>query len=234
VLADARHHRSDVLATILVVVAFLGARWNVSWLDGAMGIGVALLIGWAAYDTMRHSVGPLIGTKAPEEMYREIERIARSAPEVRGVHDILVHRYGNVNIISLHIEVAAGESAMRLHEVGEAIEDRLARRFPGHAIVHVDPLTRDHEHYETVQRIVEEAVAESADTSSYHDLRVFGSRERLKVVFDAVPAAGGRAAHLTVLREKVERRLSDTFPNVRILINVEPPYLHSEQRAPRD
>lgn len=232
--ADARHHRSDVFATGLVIVAFLGARWNLAWLDGAMGIGVAALIGWAAWVTMREAVGPLLGMQAPEEMYQEIDAIARSSADVQGVHDILVHRYGSTNIVSLHIEVPAQESPMHLHEIGNEIEERIARRFPGHAIVHVDPLNADHEHYETVRRIVEEVMAEAESVTSFHDLRLLGSGERLKVVFDVATEAGVGESETRDLRGKIEKRLRGRFPHARVVIDVEPPYFRSVPRRPRD
>ena len=234
IYADAWHSRSDVYATALVVVAFIGAHWNLWWLDGAMGIGVAGLIGWAAFQTLKGAAGPLLGERAPEKMYKEIEQIARSVPGVQGVHDILVNSYGGTNIVSLHIEVPASESALRLHEISSEIEDRVARRFPGHAIVHVDPLNSDHEHYETVRQIVEEVMAEAEGITSFHDLRLLGSGERLKVVFDVATEAGVGESETRDLRRKIEKRLREEFPRARVVIDVEPPYFRNVPERRRD
>ena len=130
-VADGLHHRSDVLATALVVVALAGARFGWNRLDGAMGIGVALMIGWVAVETMDRAMSPLLGERAPEDMYQQIERIARSMPGVLGVHDILVNRYGGIDVISLHIEVSATENLMHVHNMSEEIETRLRRLLPG-------------------------------------------------------------------------------------------------------
>ena len=223
-LADAVHHRSDVLTTLLVIAALIGSRFNVVWLDGVMGMMVAGFIGWSAVAIMRAASGPLLGEIAPEEMHREIATLARTASEVLGVHDILVHRYGSATIVSLHIEVPATLSAMRLHEISDAIEDRIAARFPGHAIVHVDPVAEDHEHYHLVRGIVADVVKEAEGVTSYHDLRLTGGDERFKVVFDVTVEASTGDEGIRMLRQEMERRLRERFPLVGVAMNVEPPY----------
>jgi len=227
-VADGLHHRSDVLATGLVIVALIAARWKITWIDGVAGIGVAVLIGWCAYETLRGAMSPLLGERAPEDMYEEIERIARGVPGVLGVHDVLVNRYGGTDIISLHIEVSAAENVMRLHDMSEEIETKVRLAFPGHAIVHVDPLNTAHEHYDEVRRIVAEAVAAEKKIVSFHDLRLVGGKNRFKVVFDVAPAPGAKDIPLESLRDDVERRIRERFPRAAIAIDLEPPYFHND------
>jgi len=225
--ADAAHHRSDVLATGLVLAAFVGAKLEVAWLDGAMGIGVAAIIGWAAVRILRDAIGPLLGQRAPEAVIEEIEAIARSTSGVNGVHDILVQRYGGTNIVSLHIEVSSAESPLRLHEMSEEIEDRLVRRFPGYAMVHIDPLNRDHEHYEAVRRIVTEALAGQSTVSSFHDLRLLGGHERFRVVFDVVTRPVPGKLDKYKLWQKTIWAIKKEFPLARVTMNIDPPYLRT-------
>lgn len=225
--ADGRNHLADVFATALVVVAFIAVHWGIAWIDGVMGVGVSVFIAWAAYKTVRGATDPLLGQHAPQPMYEEIERIARAVPGVQGVHDILVNRYGFLNIISLHIEVSATEAAMRLHQMCDEIELKLGQRYPGHAIVHVDPLNTDHSHYSEVQKIVAAAVAEEPGLDSFHDLRLIGGGQRFKVVFDAVPKRGGGEIAMPEFRQKVLQRLRERFPRVRLAIDLEPPYFHN-------
>jgi cation diffusion facilitator family transporter len=225
-VADGWHHRSDVLATGLVIVAFFGARYNLPLLDGIMGVAVAFIIAWAAWATMANAVGPLLGQPAPPEMYHEIRKIAMETAGVRDVHDILVHRYGTLNIISLHVEVSDSETPNLLHEISEEIEDRLAERYPGHAIVHVDPVNRGHRHYTEVEKIIQQAVAEVDGIDKFHDLRVLGGAHRFKVIFDisTTPQTGAKAAEL--LEAKVKARINEKFPSATVTMKVEPPYFN--------
>jgi len=225
-MADAWHHRSDVLATGLVIVAFVGSRWGVLWVDGAMSIGVALLIGWAAFATMKGSLGPLLGERASEETYRTISEIARSVEGVRSVHDIVVHRYGLTHVISLHIEVPEDRTPLALHEVSETIEDEIARRFPGHAIVHVDPVDRSHEHYARIKGILDAAVSACSEGHcSYHDLRIFGGPDRFKVVFDVQMRPGASEEDVAACTRRMTEHVEAEFPNATVHVNMEPPYV---------
>jgi len=225
--ADARHHRGDGLSTVLVVATLIVVHWNLTWVDGAMGIVVAFTIGWTAYESLRDSVNPLLGQPASEEELREINRIAREVSGVLGVHDIGVHRYGAVNVISLHIEVCASENAMRLHDLSDQVEMRLDRRFHGHAVVHVDPLNTDHPHYEEARRIVADVIEKDPRIASFHDLRLLGSGERFKAVFDITSKNSSEKIDLKEVRRKVRDRLAERFPRVRVFIVLEPPYLRS-------
>jgi cation diffusion facilitator family transporter len=228
-MADAWHHRSDVFATGLVIVAFLGAYWNAMWLDGVMSIGVAVIIAWAAWAIITQSIDPLLGQPAPEEMYKEIREIALAMPGVRGVHDILVHRYGLMNIISLHIEVPDDETAHHLHTMSEEIEEKLSGRFPGHAIVHIDPVNRNHPSYDEVQKIISDAVTEVDGIDRFHDLRLIGIGSRFKVVFDVSTKPDTKPEASSILQKKVAERIKEKFPQASVTMKVEPPYFRDGQ-----
>lgn len=230
--ADGLHHRSDVLTTLLVIVAFAGMYWGQTWLDGAMGIGVAALIGWAAANTMIRSVSPLLGETAPESVYRDIEKTAHTFSEVQGVHEIMIHRYGQNYVVSLHIEVPDSADPLRLHEMSEAIEEQISRRFPGHTIVHVDPISRKHEHYDEVRRMVADAIAKEEFVTSFHDLRLIGGNERFKVVFDITTDLKAKRLGLQGISERIRRRLQERFPRARVVIKVEPFYLGGTHNGP--
>ena len=225
--ADAAHHRSDVWTTLLVIVAFIGAKANAYWLDGGMGMIVAIVIGWAAVQAMRGATGPLIGQAAPDDTIAAIQRIASSVAGVNGVHDILVQRYGSTNVISLHIEVSASVSAMRLHEMSEDIEERIVQRFPGYAMVHVDPLDRDHEHYAAVDTILKTAFADEAGVTSFHDLRLLGGPNRFRVVFDVSTTPAPEGFDKDRVHRKVVQAVAERFPLARVTMNVDPPYLRT-------
>jgi cation diffusion facilitator family transporter len=67
-VADAWHHRSDAIASgLIVAAALLGARlW---WVDGLLGLVVAAIILHAAWDIIQDAAGRLMGT-APQPTWR--------------------------------------------------------------------------------------------------------------------------------------------------------------------
>jgi cation diffusion facilitator family transporter len=225
-VADAWHHLSDVVATGLVVVAFFGPRWGLPWLDGAMGVCVSVMIAWAAWESMKSSTGPLLGETAPDEMYRDIARIARQTPGVTGVHDMLVHRYGALNLISLHVEISSEQTPMRMHHIGEHVERELDRRFHGHAMVHVDPVNVDHPQYTRARAAVDEAIRGEECCESFHDLRLVGGDDRFRIVFDISTRVGVAETELDACRQRVEAKVAASFPGIRVIASVEPGWLH--------
>ncbi len=228
--ADAWHHRSDAYSTVLVLIAFVGPRFGMPWLDGVMGLGVGLMIGWMAWEITKQSVGPLLGEPAPDEVYREISAIASAGEDVRGVHDIIVHRYGLTHVISVHIEVPGDRSAIELHDISERIEEKIAERFPGHAVVHVDPIDFNHPHYARVQALLENAVTESPHCDTFHDLRIVGGEEYFTVILDITLQGSRTQQQIEECRESIATAVKQVFPHSRVLVNVEPLFSRPAQK----
>jgi cation diffusion facilitator family transporter len=222
--ADAMHQRSDAFSTVLVIIAFVGARYGVAWLDGAMAIGVAILIGHAAWRILYQSVNPLLGEQASPEMLREIEEIAASFHGVVGVHGIMVHHYGQNHVIGLHIEVPMAD-AIRLHYIGEALEDKLTRRFPGHAIVHIDPINITHPHYAEAHGLITELMDAHPLVSTFHDLRLLGGKLQFKIAFNIVPTRELDDTETDSLRDKILHHIQDLFPSAGLVMRIDSPYL---------
>jgi cation diffusion facilitator family transporter len=140
VTADGWHHRSDAIASALIVVgALVGQRlW---WMDGALGIGVSLLILWAAIDIVRTTSSILLGEAPSEELHRAIvESVRREYPDVEDVHHIHLHRYGRNAELTLHIRLPKAMSVGQSHEIGELIVKRLREELKLEATVHIDPV----------------------------------------------------------------------------------------------
>jgi cation diffusion facilitator family transporter len=140
VIADGWHHRSDAIASALIVAgALLGRRlW---WIDGALGIGVSLLIIWAAVDIVRSTSSILLGEAPSEDTRRAIaESIRREYPEVSDIHHIHLHRYGHNAEVTLHIQLPSTMSVERSHEISHRIEGRLREELKLEATVHIEPV----------------------------------------------------------------------------------------------
>lgn len=141
--ADAWHHRSDAVATILVALGLLAARADIRRADGLLGLGVCLLIAWTAVRLLRESTGALIGRAPPPSFLAGLRRKASAIPGVLAVHDIAVHDYQNRKEISLHIEVPAGLSAAQAHEIARRVEEILRGGTDDGVTVHIDPRDAD-------------------------------------------------------------------------------------------
>ncbi len=221
--ADAWHHRSDVFATAAVIVALVGARFGVWWLDGVAGLLVAAALGWTGVTLVKESADPLIGAAPSPELVQGIRDVALAVEGVDAVHDVIVHRYGGLLVTSLHIEVTASLDAMACHELAERVEEAVVARFGGWAVVHVDPVDRAHPLYGEVEEFLAERLGGGDAGATFHDLRIVGREAPCYVIFDlkVAPEKGPR------LQGELVRDLKARFPQVaKVVINLEPRWVY--------
>ncbi len=72
--ADAWHHRSDAISSAIILAGLLFGRrfW---WLDGVLGIIVALLILYTTFDILRDAVNKLLGEKPDARLETRIREL---------------------------------------------------------------------------------------------------------------------------------------------------------------
>ncbi len=226
--ADALHHRTDSIATGLVIIALVFSRYGYDRIDGIMGIFVSGIIFYAAYLTAKDAINPLIGEAPSEKILKQIETIAITQPSVKGVHDIIVHKYGSTNIISLHIEVAGTESAFELHDIAQRIEDKIDFEIGGMVIVHIDPINNDHPLYDSAIQAVKEIVIKDERIKSFHGLRIFGGdSDKLWMAFDIDLFETTAEEKKKDIQYSIRTGLENQFPDVKVRIHVDPSYTYN-------
>lgn len=225
--ADFWHHRSDAFSTVLVLVAMVCAHWNFVYVDGVAGASVALIIIYSGYIIARDAISPLLGEPPSKELLQEIEKTARSVPGVLGVHDVIVHRYGQENLISLHIEVPDDKPVIQLHDLSEEVEETIAQKMGGSAVVHLDPLNKNHKRYEEIHNAICIVTAEDKRIMGFHDLRIVGKGARTKAVFDITIDEHVSRKDTAAIIAQIHVSLAERLPDVRTVIKAEPRYAYS-------
>ena len=226
--ADALHHRSDVIATALVVVALIATRFGYNNIDGVMGVGVSLIIFYSAFSIAKEAVDPLLGEAPSKETIKEIENLALAHEGVSGVHDVIFHKYGQTSVISLHIEVSDNDSASKLHALAEQVEDTITEKIPGMAVVHVDPINKDHPQYEQISQAIKEIISGDRRINSFHDLRIVGcDANRCNVIFDIVLEQDADEQETYDIIRSITEKFKTKFPEMKTVIKAEPKYAYS-------
>jgi cation diffusion facilitator family transporter len=222
-IGDFWHHRSDVLATAVVMLALVAGRLGATWVDGVGGLVVSGFIAWTAFAVVRDSIDPLLGEAPSPQVLQEMREMALSVAGVDGVHDLIVHRYGGLVVASMHVEVSADLDIARGHDVAEAVEQKLNERLGGWSVVHVDPVDRFHPLYQPVSTFLEAEVPRLPGSPSFHDLRIVGTESPCYVIFDLKtegdpqPDLAGRLADSVSVR----------FPAVaKVHVIVQPRYVY--------
>ncbi|MCG6963563.1 MAG: cation diffusion facilitator family transporter [Acidobacteria bacterium] len=217
--ADSWHHRSDALSTGVVVLALAGERLGWRRLDAIGGLVVAGFIVAAGIQLVRRSLGPLIGEAPSTKLQKRIRQLAVGVRDVEAVHDVLVHSYGPLLVISLHVELPAEIDVVRAHDIAEEVERLLGERLGAVVVAHVDPIDRNHPLYAPVSGFLAELSSVTEGVKEFHDLRFVGGEYACNVVFDLAL----EDVDSEPIVQHYRQAILDQFPQVKaVVIEIEP------------
>ncbi|NOX09363.1 MAG: cation transporter [Gammaproteobacteria bacterium] len=139
--ANAWHHRSDAISSIVVLVGILGTMSGLAYLDAIAAVGVALMIAKIAIDLGMNSLYELIDTALNRDEVNEIRAAILNIYGVRSLHMLRSRRSGGDVLIDLHLQVDSTLSVSEGHQIGEAVRLRLQGEFEdiSDVTVHIDP-----------------------------------------------------------------------------------------------
>ena len=181
---DAVHHKSDVYTTVLVIVALIGAYFGLPNIDGVMGIVVAIIILYSAYDIAREATDDLLGKPATAEFIQEISALATAVPGAEQVHDVVVHNYGDQSFISLHIEIEETTSPAIAHNIADNVEHKLAKELNAEVVTHIDPVTVSGASIQNIREIIEKSLTAYNEQFTVQDLRIVGEDPVESILFE--------------------------------------------------
>jgi cation diffusion facilitator family transporter len=141
VKADAWHHRSDALSSVIILVGILVSTYF-WWIDGVLGIIVALLILYAAFDILKDSVSPMLGKEPAEDLIKQIKKLCwESAGEEVHAHHFHMHDYGGHTELTFHIRLAQEMTLEQAHDIASGIENTIKDDLNIDATIHIDPIS---------------------------------------------------------------------------------------------
>jgi len=151
-IADAWHHRSDAVASALIAAGALFAK-RIWWLDGAMGVGISLLILYATVSIMRSAISYLLGESPGASLETQIhETIRGSDNRLDSVHHVHVHDYGEHREVTAHINLPGEMSLDDAHAIASKVEKTLKAQLNLETTIHVEPAEAEPEDDEEDQK----------------------------------------------------------------------------------
>lgn len=178
---------SDVLATAAVLAGLLIGHFFQLYIDGWIGMLVAILILRAGLTAARDTLNPLLGQNPKPELVTEIERIALSYPEVLSIHDLVIHDYGPGRaMMSFHAEVPSGVEIMRAHDAIDLLERELKNKFNIITCIHMDPIATDDDQLIAIRAQIARMVREIHPDMTIHDFRMTNGPNHSNLIFDVV------------------------------------------------
>ena len=218
--ADAWHHRTDAVSSILVLIALIAGNFGYSSIDGWAGLFVALILIYTGFDIARDSVDDLIGKPPDVAELDTIRDIALSVPGALGVHDISVHSYGLDKFVSIHAEINAKKTAAEAHDISEEIESKLGTAMGVEPTVHLDPVNPDDPMVKEVKYFLDEKNIDDDRISGVHDIRIVNTENHHVILFGMNVKLGLSQKQIIACKEELNRLLKEKFNGYEINIKV--------------
>lgn len=140
-LANAWHHRSDAVSSIVVLVGVGGALLGYTWLDLVAALIVGFMVAKIGWDLGWGAMRELVDEALDDEKVRVIRQTIIDLPGVSSIHMLRTRRQGHEAMADVHVQVAPWISVSEGHMVSLAVEERIKQAVPEitDVTVHIDP-----------------------------------------------------------------------------------------------
>lgn len=217
---------NDCISTFATIVAIvIGAVFGFARADGIIGVCVAVFVVLSGVDILKDVSGKILGQAPSKELVAQIESEILSNDLIIGVHDLIVHDYGNGKIIaSAHAEVPSDSDINVIHEAIDSVEHKIASNMKIDICIHMDPITINNEEVNRYKAIVADAINQYNADFSFHDFRMVSGKNHKNLIFDLVVPFDCKADKEEI-KSNIASIVYKTAPEAQLVINVEHPYI---------
>ncbi len=139
-IANAWHHRSDAVSSIVVLVGIIGTMSGLPYLDAVAAIGVAVMVGKIGWDLGWEAAQELVDLGLSDERVMLIHKIISSIDGAEDFHMLRTRSLGGHAAVDVHIRVSPRLSVSEGHMISLVVEQRLKRELDEieDVTVHID------------------------------------------------------------------------------------------------
>ena len=140
-LANAWHHRSDAVSSIVVLVGVGGTLMGLPYLDAIAAVGVGLMILRIGWDLGWKAMQELVDVGLSEDRVRRIHETILSVGGVRAVHMLRTRKMGGRAVADVHVLVEPWLSVSEGHRISDSVSLKLIQDIDelNDVTVHIDP-----------------------------------------------------------------------------------------------
>lgn len=216
---------TDCIATALVLISALIARFYGVAIDGWAGSLVAVFILFTGIKASKETIDLLLGSPPSPAFIQEIYDFAKNYPQIIGLHDVMVHDYGvGRQIVSFHAEVSADSDINLAHEEVDKMERDMHEKFGCIVTVHLDPIVTNDPLVNELRTLVEQTAKEMNEEFTIHDFRMTKGEKNNNLIFDLV-----LPADCTMPTQDAEKQLAERIqskkPDCSCVIRAEHPFV---------
>ena len=139
--ANAWHHRSDSVSSIVVMVGIAGTMAGLPYLDAIAAVLVGVMIVHIGWSLGWGAMQELVDASLEEEKVQEIRDIINSVSGVSNIHMLRTRKMGGHASADVHVQVDPWLSVSEGHRISEVVQMRLIGEVDmlSDVTVHVDP-----------------------------------------------------------------------------------------------
>ncbi len=141
ILAIAKHHHSDAIASFFVVLAIIGAKMGLLFLDPLVAVIETIDLMRLSVVMLKDGLNGVLDRSVNVEIGSEITSIAELVPGVRRVSKLNTRQLGQGLWVDLTIKVDYNKSASEGYMIGLQVKESIIKGLPdiSHVSVSVEP-----------------------------------------------------------------------------------------------
>lgn len=137
--ADGWHHRTDAISSGIILVGIFAGKYF-WWIDGVMGILVAIMIFWAGYGILKQAMSRLLGEAPQPDLVHHLTASAKKITRLDlRIHHIHLHEYGDHKELTFHVKLPPKMTVEEAHDLIEKVENQIWDDLGLAATVHMEP-----------------------------------------------------------------------------------------------
>lgn len=143
-LAEAWHHRSDAITSIIaflgiVIALFMGPGFESA--DDWAALFASTLIIYNSYKIFRPALSEVMDETLFPEVELKIRTVAKSVPGILDTEKCFIRKSGTKYHVELHTIVDEDMTVRVSHDLGHVLKDTLNEKIPelGYIIIHIEP-----------------------------------------------------------------------------------------------
>ncbi|MCG7912675.1 MAG: cation diffusion facilitator family transporter [Candidatus Thiodiazotropha weberae] len=139
--ANAWHHRSDSVSSIVVLVGIGGTILGLPYLDAIAAVLVGLMVVKIGWELGWQAIHELADAGLEQESLAEIRQVIASVTGVNSVHMLRTRKLGGHALADVHVQVDPWLSVSEGHRIAEVVQYGLIDRVDllEDVTVHIDP-----------------------------------------------------------------------------------------------
>lgn len=143
--ADAWHHRSDAITSVLALLGisialFFGKGYETA--DDWAALLASGFILYNSYKIFRPALGEIMDEHLYDDLVEDIRKVSLTVEGIRGTEKCFIRKAGIKYHVDLHARVDANITVKHGHELAHQLKDTLRTSIPqlGHVLIHVEPM----------------------------------------------------------------------------------------------